>query len=737
MKRILVLLLAILLCLPSFVACEGVQGEPGAQGIQGEKGEKGDQGEPGAQGIQGEKGEKGDQGEPGAQGIQGEKGEKGDQGEPGAQGIQGEKGEKGDQGEPGTQGIQGEKGEKGDQGEPGAQGIQGEKGEKGDQGEPGNGIVSIEKTGSDGLVDTYTILFTDGTSTSFSVTNGEKGETGESGKEEILLLVEGLLSDCVLKIPSRNIMTLTFENARIKLSDGQFEKISSGNSYSASPHYLNVIGGEDYTISWEENDVSSYMYIHMYDEQKEYMGYYEHNTSLSDTYTFEIPENCFFVRIYFWGNNVNWQDLIPEQFQMEHGSKATEYIAPMQIDNSVIDLSDHPYIKNAVESKLEIDYEAYGLPVLHLSGNISNMNKETAVTLSYEYGEMEGTCTLKWQGASSIRYPKKNYTIKFDTKFEAKEGWGKEKKYCLKANFIDFSHSRNICSAKLWGNMVESRKGADERLLSLVNCGAIDGFPICVVINGEYQGLYTFNIPKDGWMFGMGEGDREAILCANAVGDIGAQACRFKELATVTDDDLGIEYASDEDDTAWINESVNRLIQACIDCDSEEDFDNNVAQYLDVESAIDYYILCLILRNFDGIVKNYLLVTYDGTKWFFSAYDMDSTFGMWWDGTEFTSVKGYTVNDLADRHRVFELIKTYKADELKARYREIIKGALSEDEVITTFMNFAGSIPKGLLDEEVRLWPEIPSTSVNNVTQIIDFYRRRRAYIDPQIEALG
>jgi hypothetical protein len=86
---------------------------------------------------------------------------------------------------------------------------------------------------------------------------------------------------------------------------------------------------------------------------------------------------------------------------------------------------------------------------------------------------------------------------------------------------------------------------------------------------------------------------------------------------------------------------------------------------------------------------------------------------------------------------VFELIKLYKADELKARYKELVNGALSEEAVIETFTNFIGSIPKALLDEEVKIWPTLPSTSVNNVTQIIDFYRRRRAYIDPQIEALG
>lgn len=42
----------------------------------------------------------------------------------------------------------------------------------------GEGIASIEKTATVGLVDTYTVTLTDGTTYTFTVTNGEKGELG-------------------------------------------------------------------------------------------------------------------------------------------------------------------------------------------------------------------------------------------------------------------------------------------------------------------------------------------------------------------------------------------------------------------------------------------------------------------------------------------------------------------------------------------------------------------------------
>ena len=49
----------------------------------------------------------------------------------------------------------------------------------------GRGIVSIAKTGTSGLVDTYTITYTDATTSTFTVTNGANGQiTATSFAEE-------------------------------------------------------------------------------------------------------------------------------------------------------------------------------------------------------------------------------------------------------------------------------------------------------------------------------------------------------------------------------------------------------------------------------------------------------------------------------------------------------------------------------------------------------------------------
>lgn len=57
------------------------------------------------------------------------------------------------------------------------------RGETGETGETGNGIVSIEKTDTTGLVDTYTITYTNGDTDTFTITNGADGQDGEDGQD--------------------------------------------------------------------------------------------------------------------------------------------------------------------------------------------------------------------------------------------------------------------------------------------------------------------------------------------------------------------------------------------------------------------------------------------------------------------------------------------------------------------------------------------------------------------------
>ena len=57
------------------------------------------------------------------------------------------------------------------------------KGDPGNDGEDGNSITDITKTSSEGLVDTYTVSFTNGETCNFTVTNGTNGSDGDKGDQ--------------------------------------------------------------------------------------------------------------------------------------------------------------------------------------------------------------------------------------------------------------------------------------------------------------------------------------------------------------------------------------------------------------------------------------------------------------------------------------------------------------------------------------------------------------------------
>lgn len=101
----------------------------------------------------------------------------------------------------------------------------------GEKGDAGNGIQSVIKTGTSGLVDTYTITFTDGTSTTFAVTNGAKGDKGERGSDFKVEDVFATLAALRAAFPTGNdyAYQVTGENDEIFIwSETQTDWVSIG-----------------------------------------------------------------------------------------------------------------------------------------------------------------------------------------------------------------------------------------------------------------------------------------------------------------------------------------------------------------------------------------------------------------------------------------------------------------------------------------------------------------------------
>lgn len=396
---------------------------------------------------------------------------------------------------------------------------------------------------------------------------------------------------------------------------------------------------------------------------------------------------------------------------------------------------------------------AQDLPMVFLSGTLPTT--KDAVTMGFHFvsrsQNIQGYCEIKCQGTSSMAYPKKNFTIKTyadealteKIKFNFSE-WGEQQKYCYKANWIDLTHSRNVVSAKLWGDTVKSRAGyaaLPEELRTSPNQGAVDGFFVKVYANGIYQGRYTLNIPKDAWMANMDAAlDNHCILCGENYGS----GC-FRGEAIIDGSDWSDEIH--EAVPASIKTRWNEIINF-VRTSSDAEFRANLGQYFNVESLIDYDIFMLICCGLDGMGKNQLYFTYDGVQWIASAYDLDSTWGLFPDGSKIVAAdySRYLYEDYAfDRegNLLYYRLEKLFPEEIKARYAELKSGALSIGNIISKFEYFMSVCSRDLVAEDYAsttangAFVDIPSRGTNNIQQIRSFVAARYSYCDEYISLLG
>ncbi|OQQ93774.1 hypothetical protein B6U55_03305 [Ligilactobacillus salivarius] len=399
------------------------------------------------------------------------------------------------------------------------------------------------------------------------------------------------------------------------------------------------------------------------------------------------------------------------------------------------------------------------VPIIELQGDMP-ADASQKNSLSYKYENLEGTATLKWQGQSSLAFPKKNFTIKFDKKFIAKDGWLADDTFVLKGNFNDFSQARNVVSAEIWAKIVKSRNwnyvplADDDGSLIVDNTtdgfnvyedimpglhgtGAVDGFPVMLVVNGEYYGLYSFVLKKKAETFGFGNSNLEyALSCERTPDNQNQNSVAFKGLADLNGKDFDFEYTKSDEDKANAKTSFNNMISKVIEA-TGENYESVIENYLDIDSVIDYMIFASLISAADGITKNYLMLSYDGVKWYFSAYDLDSTFGNWQDGWLSQQPSGVpTLADWNRSNRAMHLVYTYGKDRLKARYKELRNGILSVENVRRMFIDYVSNISHALKDEELKLWPQTPASEVHNINQIVEHYRLRAEFIDKEIESL-
>ena len=396
-------------------------------------------------------------------------------------------------------------------------------------------------------------------------------------------------------------------------------------------------------------------------------------------------------------------------------------------------------IKNASPKIIEPAND--DIPTIFISGTIPDSKSYVAGELEYvsKTTKFHAYTYIKLQGNSTLRLPKKNYTVnlyndesrsvKLNKEFK---NWGFHNNFVLKANYNDILHARNVVGAKLWSKVVKSRSDYDtlpEELKNSPNHGAIDGFPVRVYVNGIYKGLYNWTIPKCDWMVGMNSANANHVLLSaefNDNGNVNYQynPCNFNTLWDGNKNYFDVEVG---ENSAELVSSLNAVIEAIINDDSVA-----LEQSLDIKSAIDYFIFQEIILGTDGLAKNMLLATYDMSKWYLSAYDMDSTFDLDWNG-EILECYDSDMPYSPYNNRYSSLLSYIRGNYWDAyvdRYTELRKSVLSYSSIIEEFEKYIGVYGEDVYIQDTAIYPDIPSVTYNTLNSLRDFVSDRLEYLD-------
>ena len=228
------------------------------------------------------------------------------------------------------------------------------------------------------------------------------------------------------------------------------------------------------------------------------------------------------------------------------------------------------------------------------------------------------------------------------------------------------------------------------------------------------------------------------VLCAERNTDGNSSlinSCQFRKLWTDGDGgDWSVEVGTYSTEmVASFNRCINFVMTA-----TDQEFHDNIGQYFDLYSLLDYYCFSYLTCHLDGLAKNILIVTYDGVIWGACLYDMDSIYGVNWDGKSYVAANYQCPEQYQEQFSaLWPRIERCFSAELYARYRELRKGALSLSNIVKHVEEIYDVIPDRVFADEKTKWASLPQVNTNTITRFRNYMRDRAAYVDAEMKAIG
>lgn len=342
------------------------------------------------------------------------------------------------------------------------------------------------------------------------------------------------------------------------------------------------------------------------------------------------------------------------------------------------------YDKNSIyedgTQNFSVDKLAAQCPVFIFTGDIpaleNTTDKNKTIYVDVEYINMQDPSKsftgkgirLRPQGTSSMGYPKKNFrpytgygevwdnlgNIMINGLYSFKEGSQPVNVWCLKADYAESSGTHNTGIARLWNQVMTNAQVNGEYVLrteaqkAAIAAGykydvrtTVDGFPCHVLYrltaDSEliYIGKYNFNNDKSTEsVFGFRDipgFDNSKMQCWEVLNN-GNHLALFQDTTNFDiewDQAFESRYPDGSENTTdlkafceWIVSTKNDIAK----------FKSEKWDHLDVYKVAAYYVYLMRFGAVDQVVKNAMLTSEDGRRFYYINYDNDTIIGVRNDG---------------------------------------------------------------------------------------------------------
>ncbi|WP_391485182.1 CotH kinase family protein [Acinetobacter baumannii] len=347
--------------------------------------------------------------------------------------------------------------------------------------------------------------------------------------------------------------------------------------------------------------------------------------------------------------------------------------------------------------------------------------------------------TIEVQGAGSVQYPKKNWTIAFYKDEERTQPFSFKldslppfDEMIFKSNWIDYTNIHNSLGYQLWEQFVASRKGypRSEIDLSYVGKTSMDAiptgangvpklFPAVLYINDEFYGIGCFGSGKKRDNYNIAKNKAtQLLLITDAWIDI-------KNLPTETSPAFEIKCPS---------KPTAATVKAIQDWNAftkleGSSFSNEISKHTLKSNIIDFIIFSELICSLDNTdsdnLHNTIIISYDGKIFKFMPYDMDNIFGLGWDEILKNTQVYQMVNGV-----FWNKVYTFYKEDIEKRYSELRSHIISIENLYDLAHNLTDKYSLALYLKESDRWGRKPTQDGASLQQLISWSQERITFLD-------